>query len=109
MILRHHAATREQTRRSNVTGSIMQARERKVEQLVRDVYNYCPPTETHYHGDGRRQYERVWGSFLESIGVPPAAFRSRRVLDVGCGSCEKAAFYADWGGRVTGLEMTPEV
>jgi SAM-dependent methyltransferase len=87
----------------------MQARERKVEQLVRDVYNYCPPTETHYHGDGRRQYEQVWGSFLESIGVPPVAFRGRRVLDVGCGSCEKAAFYADWGGRVTGLEMTPEV
>jgi SAM-dependent methyltransferase len=84
-------------------------RERRIEREVRTVYNYCPPTKTHYHGDGRRQYEVMWGAFLESLGVPPSVFRGRRVLDVGCGSCEKASFYADWGAHVTGLEMTPDV
>jgi SAM-dependent methyltransferase len=46
---------------------------------------------------------------MTSIGVGPEAFRGRRVLDVGCGSCEKASFYADWGAKVVGLEMTPPV
>ena len=87
----------------------MVTRDRLVERDVREVYDYCPPTKTHYSANGRRQYEAMWGAFLESIGVPPSSFRARRVLDVGCGSSEKASFYADWGGRVTGLEMTPAV
>jgi SAM-dependent methyltransferase len=46
---------------------------------------------------------------MASLGVPRSMFRGRRVLDVGCGSCEKASFYADWGASVTGLEMTAPV
>src|SRR5262249_49735693 len=48
-------------------------------------------------------------TFMTALGVPPEAFRGRSVLDVGCGSCEKATFYADWGARVVGIEMTPAV
>jgi 2-polyprenyl-3-methyl-5-hydroxy-6-metoxy-1,4-benzoquinol methylase len=87
----------------------MQVRDRTVETLVREVYSYCPPTKTHYTTNGRRHYETVWRTFMESLGVSPSMFRGRRVLDVGCGSCEKASFYADWGAAVTGLEMTAPV
>jgi SAM-dependent methyltransferase len=74
------------------------------------VYGYCPPTVTHYGvEDGRAQYRAGWGAHLASLGVPPEFFRGRRVLDVGCGSCEKATFYADWGAQVTGIDMTSPV
>jgi 2-polyprenyl-3-methyl-5-hydroxy-6-metoxy-1,4-benzoquinol methylase len=80
-----------------------------VEAAVRAVYEYCPPTLTTFSGDGRAVYERFWGQFLAGLVIPPAAFVGRTVLDVGCGSCEKAAFYHDWGARVTGIEMTASV
>lgn len=88
----------------------MQARDRTVETRVREVYSYCPPTVTHYATtNGRSLYESIWAEHLASLGVPRSMFRGRRVLDVGCGSCEKASFYADWGAAVTGLEMTAPV
>lgn len=80
-----------------------------VEASVLQVYDYCPPTVTHYTGDGRAQYEREWGTFLTRLGLAPESFVGKSVLDVGCGSCEKASFYHDWGASVTGLEMTPSV
>src|SRR5206468_7565948 len=88
---------------------IMQAHDRSVELRVREVYSVCSPTNTHYSEDGRRQYVSGWAGFMESLGLPASAFNGRRVLDVGCGSCEKASMYADWGASVTGLEMTGPV
>jgi 2-polyprenyl-3-methyl-5-hydroxy-6-metoxy-1,4-benzoquinol methylase len=82
---------------------------KSVEQGVQRVYQYCPPTETSYTADGRAQYAAMWGSFLASMGLPPSAMAGRRLLDVGCGSAEKATFYDDWGAQVTGIEMTSSV
>jgi 2-polyprenyl-3-methyl-5-hydroxy-6-metoxy-1,4-benzoquinol methylase len=87
----------------------MHGHDRGVELRVRQVYSACPPTKTHYDDDGRRLYASDWAAFMESLGLPPATFNGRRVLDVGCGSCEKASLYADWGASVTGLEMTAPV
>jgi len=81
----------------------------RVERAVREIYDYCPPTLTHYSGQGRSTYERAWAAFLESLGLGRQAFSGATLLDVGCGSCEKAAFYNDWGARVTGLDMTHAV
>jgi 2-polyprenyl-3-methyl-5-hydroxy-6-metoxy-1,4-benzoquinol methylase len=80
-----------------------------VEREVQRVYQYCPPTQTSYSDGGRAQYAAMWGAFLGSMGLPPSAMAGRRLLDVGCGSAEKATFYDDWGARVTGIEMTPSV
>src|SRR5262249_26431095 len=55
------------------------------------------------------QYAIQWGHFMRSLAVPPTAFAGRRVLDVGCGSAEKASMYADWGASVTGIEMTSSI
>ena len=80
-----------------------------VEAAVRDVYDYCPPTLTRFGEGGREAYDRFWRGFMTQLGVKPAAFAGRSVLDVGCGSCEKASIYHDWGARVIGIEMTPSV
>lgn len=92
----------------NTTSSLAAAAD-AVEAAVREVYEYCPPTLTGFSQDGRVVYERAWGQFLTGLTVPPDAFVGRTVLDVGCGSCEKATFYHDWGARVTGIEMTASV
>ena len=81
----------------------------RVERSVREVYDYCPPTFTHYSPEGRAQYARQWEWFMSQLGLSPDDFLGKRLLDVGCGSCEKATFYCDWGAHVTGLEMTPSV
>jgi len=80
-----------------------------VETSVRAVYDFCPPTLTRYSGDGRAEYQRAWASFTTTLGLAPEYLSGRRLLDVGCGSAEKATFYHDWGARVTGIDMTPAV
>jgi SAM-dependent methyltransferase len=82
---------------------------RSVEARVRQVYDFCPPTKTLFTEDGRGVYASQWAQFMLSLGLPPSAFAGRRVLDVGCGSSEKASMYADWGASVTGVEMTSAV
>jgi len=77
-----------------------------VEAAVREVYGYCPPTETRFADEGRAAYEQFWKRFMADLGV---VFEGKTLLDVGCGSCEKARFYHDWGARVTGIEMTPSI
>ena len=79
----------------------------RVEAAVREVYSYCPPTLTSYADQGRAAYEQSWKRFMADLGV--TTFKGKTVLDVGCGSCEKAAFYHDWGAQVTGIEMTPSI
>jgi 2-polyprenyl-3-methyl-5-hydroxy-6-metoxy-1,4-benzoquinol methylase len=81
----------------------------RVETAVREVYGYCPPTLTSFGTDGRAAYENYWKGFMAALGVQPEAFAGCRLLDVGCGSCEKATFYHDWGAHVTGVEMTPSI
>jgi SAM-dependent methyltransferase len=82
----------------------------EVERDLLKVYQYCPPTRTHFANDQARvDYQKMWGDFFASFGVPPETFAGQRVLDVGCGSGEKLAFYHDWGGRVTGIDLTPRV
>src|ERR1700693_4169886 len=81
----------------------------QVEHDVREVYDYCPPTFTHYSTAGRAQYARQSEWFMGQLGLSRNDFYGKRVVDVGCGSCEKASFYHDWGARVTGIEMTPSV
>jgi SAM-dependent methyltransferase len=85
------------------------SRFQRVEQRVLEVYNHCPPTFTRYSASGWEQYERQWEWFMGQLGLHRVDFADKRLLDVGCGSCEKASFYSDWGARVTGLEMTPSV
>jgi 2-polyprenyl-3-methyl-5-hydroxy-6-metoxy-1,4-benzoquinol methylase len=91
----------------------MMARPAEFEQVEHDlleVYQHCPPTRTFYSSErARLDYRKMWGEFLASFGVPPHSFEGRRVLDVGCGSGEKASFYSDWGARVTGIDLTPRV
>lgn len=83
---------------------------RQVEEAVREVYAFCPPTKVEFSGDaGRVNAEAAWREFLTGLRVCPEDFKERRVLDVGCGSCEKAAYYHDWGGVVTALDSTPNV
>ena len=84
-------------------------RERRVESAVREVYAFRAPTLTEYTPEGRVAYEHFWKQFMAGLGVEPDRFPGRTLLDVGCGSCEKTAFYADWGARVTGIEMTPSI
>jgi 2-polyprenyl-3-methyl-5-hydroxy-6-metoxy-1,4-benzoquinol methylase len=79
----------------------------RVEAAVQEVYEYCPPTLTSFADNGRAVYEQMWKRFMTDLGVGP--FDGHTVLDVGCGSCEKAAFYHDWGARVTGIDMTPSI
>jgi len=83
---------------------------REIETELQQVYNHCPPTRTQFASAAARdEYQRFWGSFFTRIGVSPEQFAGARVLDAGCGSCEKAAFYHDWGGRVTGVDVTAAV
>ena len=81
----------------------------RAEAALREVYGYCPPTLTSFGKDGRAAYERYWKQFMATLGAQPEKFAGRTLLDVGCGSCEKATFYHDWGARVTGIEMTPSI
>ena len=81
----------------------------RVERQVGAVYEFCPPTLTHYSSDGRAQYAHQWESFMGKLGITPTDFAGKRLLDVGCGSCEKATLYHDWGAHVTGVEMTSKV
>jgi SAM-dependent methyltransferase len=83
---------------------------RAVENRLLEVYSYCPPTKTFFRSEEvREEYRKFWGEFFRSFGIGPERFSGRRVLDIGCGSCEKACFYHDWGGIVTGVDLTPEV
>ena len=81
----------------------------RVETSLQEVYGYCPPTLTRFAGDGRAAYEAFWRQFMSTLGLTPDHFSGHRVLDVGCGSCEKTVFYHDWGADVTGVEMTPAI
>jgi SAM-dependent methyltransferase len=88
----------------------LDALRKDVEDELQQVYNYCPPTHTHFKSaEARDEYQRFWGHFFTRLGVPPDKFTGAKVLDAGCGSCEKAAFYHDWGARVTGVDLTAEV
>jgi SAM-dependent methyltransferase len=83
---------------------------KQIESEVKKVYGFCPPTKTSYASpESREDYRSFWGRFLMSLGLSPEDFKGQRVLDVGCGSCEKASFYHDWGAKVTGVDITPEV
>jgi SAM-dependent methyltransferase len=83
---------------------------RRVERELLRVYDFCPPTRTLFaSGEAWSEYRDFWGRFLASLSVPAVRFAGARVLDAGCGSCEKAAFYHDWGGRVTGVDLSGEV
>jgi SAM-dependent methyltransferase len=83
---------------------------RDIEHKLLQVYDYCPPTRTTFVSDeARAQYREFWGHFYASLGVPPERFAGARILDAGCGSCEKAGFYHDWGGLVTGIDLSGEV
>jgi SAM-dependent methyltransferase len=89
---------------------IVAERIRGVESRLTEVYNFCPPTKTHFKSqEVRDAYRDFWGTYFASFGVGPERFAGRRVLDLGCGSCEKATFYHDWGAQVTGVDLTPEV
>lgn len=81
-----------------------------VERELLEVYNFCPPTKTFFRSpEAHEEFKRGWGDFFARLGAGPASFAGRRVLDLGCGSCEKAALYSDWGAKVTGVDMTGEV
>jgi SAM-dependent methyltransferase len=77
---------------------------------VKSVYDFCPPTQTYYASDNARdEYKEKWGRQLEELGVRPLDFQGLRVLDAGCGSCEKTTFYHEWGARVTGFDVSDTV
>jgi SAM-dependent methyltransferase len=83
---------------------------RRVERELLQVYDFCPPTRTTFASEQAwLEYRDFWGRFFAALSVPPERFARARVLDAGCGSCEKAAFYHDWGGRVTGVDLSGEV
>lgn len=79
----------------------------RVENAVKEVYEYNSPTKTLYSSEeARKEYEDQWKQLFNSLGFPAAGFNGLDLLDSGCGSCEKASFYYDWGARATGLDMT---
>lgn len=81
-----------------------------MELRYKEVYGYCPPTVTHYKSQSDQlKYAEQWKTFMDFMGLPPKAFRGARLLDAGCGSCDKAIIYHDLGAQVTGLDMTPKV
>lgn len=80
-----------------------------IEHRVREVYDFCPPTVVKHSTEGRAPYAQQWEWLIGRLGLKPADFSGKRLLDLGCGSCEKATFYHDWGAQVTGIEMTPKV
>jgi 2-polyprenyl-3-methyl-5-hydroxy-6-metoxy-1,4-benzoquinol methylase len=84
-------------------------KDRDVEAAVRQVYDFCPPTVTRYSDEGRAAYKQAWAAFITALDLGPDRLPGRRLLDVGCGSAEKATFYHDWGAQVTGIDMTPAV
>ena len=82
----------------------------RVENTVKVVYNYCLPTEHCFSsGEAREEYKRFWGSFMARLDMEPEKFNGQRLLDVGCGSCEKTAIYHEWGAKVIGLDITSRV
>lgn len=48
---------------------------------------------------------RQWNRFTFDYRLPPPLLRDRSVLDVGCGTGEKALVMASWGARVWGLDF----
>ena len=83
---------------------------RRVERELLQVYDFCPPTRTRFASEQAwGDYRDFWGRFFASLSVPPERFAGARVLDAGCGSGEKAAFYHDWGGQVTGIDLSSTV
>jgi 2-polyprenyl-3-methyl-5-hydroxy-6-metoxy-1,4-benzoquinol methylase len=82
----------------------------KIENITKEVYNFCQPTRMYYLSEkAKEEYKKWWGDFFTQLGIKPDDFSGLRVLDIGCGSCEKASFYHDWGANVTGLDMTEHV
>lgn len=83
---------------------------KQVENKTQEVYNFCPPTKTHYASDKAREYyKNEWGKLFTELGFTPTRFQGLQLLDVGCGSCEKATFYCEWGANVTGIDATNSV
>lgn len=83
---------------------------KEVENKTKEVYNFCPPTKTHYISDkARDDYKEQWGRLFKELGLVPSDFKGLQVLDAGCGSCEKATFYSEWGAHVTGVDTTSSV
>lgn len=82
-----------------------------MEDAYKAAYGDCPPTIIHYPSeDARNAHSEEWrGVVQDRWGLQLSEFRGARLLDVGCGSCEKAAIYSDLGAKVTGVDMTPEV
>lgn len=81
-----------------------------VETEVKGVYDFRPPTKTYYASEEARvQYKESIGRLFSELGLPPQAFRGVKLLDAGCGSCEKATFYSEWGADVTRLDISDSV
>jgi SAM-dependent methyltransferase len=81
-----------------------------VEKGLQAVYDYCPPTRTIFRSpQAWEEFSRSWGDFLDRLDAGPTALAGRRLLDIGCGSCEKAALYHDWGVTVTGIDLSSQV
>jgi 2-polyprenyl-3-methyl-5-hydroxy-6-metoxy-1,4-benzoquinol methylase len=82
----------------------------QIQSRYREVYEFCPPTLTHFQSpESRDIYFREWTSVIARAGLTANLFPDARLLDVGCGSGEKAGFYARLGAKVTGTDMTAAV
>jgi 2-polyprenyl-3-methyl-5-hydroxy-6-metoxy-1,4-benzoquinol methylase len=89
-------------------GEIGSIQRTSMEKRYREVYGYCPPTVTTTKTEEDRvSYRAQWAGVMESVGLTPEMFKDARLLDAGCGSCEKAIFYHEYGAKVTGIDMTP--
>jgi 2-polyprenyl-3-methyl-5-hydroxy-6-metoxy-1,4-benzoquinol methylase len=83
---------------------------RRVEKSVKEVYEFCPPTRVNYASrQAFEEDERQLSKIYSKLGIKPEEFVGLKVLDIGCGSCDKTVFFHDWGANVTGIDITPKV
>lgn len=87
------------------------AKKPKVEDEVLRVYLEENPSASPIEEDPeiwRRKRNRFTQQFLREYHLPTSLFRGASVLDLGCGSGEKAMIFASWDANVLGIDFNEQ-